>query len=822
MKKKKIAVVGIRGIPATYGGIEKHCEMIYPLMVKEGFDVTIYARGYYCKDNITDYKGVKIKIIPVINIRGFESFVHSFIASVHATFSDADIIHFHAQGPALFSWIPRIFAPNKMVCYTCNGLDKDRDKWGKIGKFILTLGEIASVKFPHCRIGVSEELKTYHENKYNIKMHKIFNGILIEEPFQMNNTKRFNIEPNNYFMFVGRLVPEKAPEILIEAFKKVKTDKKLLIVGDSAGTDNYVSYLKKLASNDSRIIFTSYVYGDDLKELYSNAFAYVSSSKLEGLPLTILEAMSYSIPVILSDIPPHLEAINQGYNVGTSFKVNDIDDCAKAIEKMLSLPDEQIQEMKKSAKNLVDDVFNWEKIASQTINILTNIHTTLKKIKNVEPNEPLEHKKKDQKPKIAIVNKYFFLKGGMDKVTFEEAKLLESSGHEIAFFSMHHPLNPKEYKYNKYFIDNVEFSNLGKEYSLAEKFRIAKNFICNKQAAQRFEEFLLDFKPDIIHCHGISHQITPSILPVAKKYNIPIVQTLHDYQIICPNYTLLRANKFICDDLKCSTGNYLPCITNKCVKNSFSASVLSSLEMYINDYKSKYINNINMFISPSKFLRDQITASGMQEDKIVHIPNFVNIDEFEPEYSNKGYFLYAGRLSLEKGLYTLLNTFKELPEARLVVAGTGPLETELIDFKKKNNLNNIEFVGFKAGEELKELIKFSKALILPSEWYENAPLSIIEAFSYGKPVIASKLGGITEMVTEDFNGYLFSKGNIEELKSKIMMFENDKMLSAKLGQNARDFALNNYTGQKHLQSLLELYNSFVAIEKSEVGENIVV
>jgi len=404
VSKKKIAVVGTRGIPATYGGIEKHCEMLYPIMAKNGFDVTIYARDYYNENNITEFQGVNIKSVPMINISGFEAFAHSLIATIYATFSDADIIHFHAQGPALFSFIPRFLTPWKKICFTCHGIDKDRDKWGKIGKFVITLGEIASAKFPHYKIGVSESLSTYYKNKYNVKMHTVYNGVSIEEPVELNITKKFNIEKNNYFMFTGRLVPEKAPDILIKAFKKVKTNKKLLIVGDSAGTDDYVKSLKELASDDDRIIFTSYVYGNDLKELYSNAFIYISASKLEGLPLTVLESMSFALPVVLSDIAPHTEIINQGnttgssletndmdsckqtidnilsssekiinqgYNVGTFFETNNVNSCKQAIENILSLSKNGIIEMKKSSKQLAKDIFDWEKVAQQTINVLS-------------------------------------------------------------------------------------------------------------------------------------------------------------------------------------------------------------------------------------------------------------------------------------------------------------------------------------------------------------------------------------------------------------------------------------------------------------------
>lgn len=370
MKKKKIAVIGVRGIPATFGGIEKHCEILYPLLINKGFDVDLYARDYYCEKNITEYNGVKIKTIPIINIKGLETFIYSFIATILATFSNADIIHFHAQGPALFSFIPAAFVPQKKIIFTCHGIDKNRDKWGKIGKFIISLGEKASAKFPHLKIGVSEHLKEYYENNYNIEMHKIYNGVNIQENLPLYAAKRFHIKENEYFIFVGRLVPEKAPETLIKAFKTVKTDKKLLIVGDSADTDGYVKSLKDLAKDDSRIVFTSYVYGDELTELYSNAFAYLSASKLEGLPLTLLEALSFSIPVVISNIPPHIEVLNQGYSIGLSFNVNNIEDCSNSINKMLNFSQAQIQEMRNASFQIIKDKFDWEKVSEQTSQLI--------------------------------------------------------------------------------------------------------------------------------------------------------------------------------------------------------------------------------------------------------------------------------------------------------------------------------------------------------------------------------------------------------------------------------------------------------------------
>lgn len=797
--KIKIAVIGTRGVPANYGGVEKFCEELYSGLVQKGYEVVVYSRK--SNSDLEEYKGIKIKGIHIPEFKGLDTFVHSFVATIYATFSDADIIHFHAQGPAFFSWIPRLFAPKKLVAFTCHGIDWQRDKWSLPAKIIIKLGEIVSSKCPHLKTAVSQYLIDYYKQTYDVNVEKTFTGINIKPVLPLEKAKeKYNLEKEGYFIFVGRLVPEKAIETLIQSFKTLKTDKKLVIVGDASNPDDYVSYLQTLNVGDERIIFTSYVDNETLSELYSNAIAYVSASKLEGLPATLLEAMSFSRPVIISDIGPHVEALEYNKEAGELFKVNDLSACAKTLENILKISKSELDKMGTSAQNIVSENFLWQKIIDQTDEIYKRYASRY--LNYVDTSEK-------KKLKVAIANKFFYAKGGAETVAFEEGRLLEQAGHEVAFFSMHHPKNPTEYKYSKYFVDYMEFSNVGKEYSLSQKLKLAQKFIYNKQAEKNFQAFLDDFKPDILHCHGIAHQLTPAILKIAKKNNIPVVQTLHDYQLICPNYSLLRSSKTVCSDLRCSGDRYFNCILNRCVKNSLAASILSTIEMYCNYKNNKYTKLVDKFISPSKFLRDTVIKSGLSEGKIVQIPNFMNLDEFEPEYSNQGYFLFIGRLSFEKGLYTLLKAFKDMLDARLVIAGTGPEEDELLRYKAENSINNVEFVGFKSKSELMYYYKNCMAVILPSECYENAPMSIIEAFAYGKPAIGSNLGGIPEMIKTDFNGYFFSPGDVEDLKSKIKYFMEDPELSSNLGKNARQYALDNYTSQVHQEKLLKLYNTLI-------------
>lgn len=369
----KIAVIGARGLPATYGGVEKACEELYSRFAKNGYEIILYGRKYYSKNNQKDYRGIKLINLFVPNIKGFETLYHSFISTVHATFSDADIIHFHAQGPTIFSWIPRIFAPKKLVGFTCHGIDWQRDKWSRIARLVIKLGEFASAKFPHFRIGVSQYLVDYYKQKYDVGLYRIYNGIdlIPSVPIKSINSE-FGLYEKDYFIFVGRLVPEKAPDILIKAFKQLKTDKKLAIIGGSAGTDDYLTYLKELSKDDERVIFTSYAYGETLHELFSNAVAYVSASKLEGLPITMLEAMSFSLPVILSDIGPHLEPLSYNNKAGITFSVNNIDACKTALEQFLCLSVEEQKNMGQVARNTVIQNFEWDEVYKQTLLVYKN------------------------------------------------------------------------------------------------------------------------------------------------------------------------------------------------------------------------------------------------------------------------------------------------------------------------------------------------------------------------------------------------------------------------------------------------------------------
>ncbi len=369
MKRKSIAVVGTRGLPASYGGVEKHSEELYTRLIEKGYKIIVYSRNYYTRKNAFKYfhNGIEVINIPILNIKGVETFVHSFISTIFSLFSKADIIHFHCQGPALFCIIPALLLKNKHIVFTCHNISWHSDKWGFFAKSVIKLGESISSYYPTRTIGVSQMLKNYYKQKFNVDVEYIPNGVRVLDPIPLDKMKEeFNICPNKYFLTVTRVVPEKNIEILIDAVNNLDNGFKLVIAGDSAGSDDYVDYLKKKAANSSKIIFTGYKYGRELQELYSNAFAYLSASKLEGLPITVLEAMSMYLPVIMSNIPAHLEINQQSQSSSFIFEMNDSNDCKEKINEVLNLSPEELSKAKEAARDFIINNYTWDKIVEKT------------------------------------------------------------------------------------------------------------------------------------------------------------------------------------------------------------------------------------------------------------------------------------------------------------------------------------------------------------------------------------------------------------------------------------------------------------------------
>lgn len=396
-----------------------------------------------------------------------------------------------------------------------------------------------------------------------------------------------------------------------------------------------------------------------------------------------------------------------------------------------------------------------------------------------------------------MVNKFFYIKGGSETYYFALKRKLEEEGHQVIDFSMKDEKN-FESPYSDFFVGNVDYSGNS---SLSSKIKMAANIIYSKEAKEKFESLVLEEKPDIVHLHIFQHQISPSILDVCRKYNIPTVYTAHDLKMICLNYKMMHHGG-ICED--CRDGHLYHCAFNKCVKDSFSKSCINTIEGYLHKWKKSY-DVIDYIITPSDFYRRKLIEFGVKPERVVHIPNF--LDREKPSVNkmddNERYFLYFGRLSEEKGILTLIKAMEGI-DFDLYIVGSGPLKEEIQGYVSTNNLNNIKLLGFKSGQELIDIVGNAKAVILPSEWYENGPYSAIEALQLGRPIIGADIGGIPELV--DGNGYLFESGNIKELNSiigKIAYMENESYHQMKKKSN--DLFNKLYTWKQHFEKLDAVY-----------------
>ena len=399
--------------------------------------------------------------------------------------------------------------------------------------------------------------------------------------------------------------------------------------------------------------------------------------------------------------------------------------------------------------------------------------------------------------KILMVNKFFFVKGGSETYYFSLKKLLESKGHSVIDFSMQDDRNfPSEY--SKYFVSGVDYN---KPLGIKKKIKAGVNIIYSLEAKKKFEQLILDTKPDIIHLHIFQHQLSPSILDVIKKYNLPAVYTAHDLKMLCLNYKMMQHGK-ICEE--CKGGRYYCCVKNKCVKNSLLKSSINMVEGYLHEWRKSYAV-IDRIITPSEFYRNKFIEFGIKAERVSHISNF--LDAEKPQISlridREKYYLYFGRLSEEKGVLTLLKSFKNISET-LYIVGTGPIKEQAIDFIKVNNMSNVKILGFMTGQELKEIVGNAKAIILPSEWYENGPYSAIEALQLGRPIIGANIGGIPELIVN--NGFLFESGNADDLTRQIKKMSKTPMRNYNEMKIASETLFTNcYTAEIHYKQLKKIY-----------------
>ncbi len=398
--------------------------------------------------------------------------------------------------------------------------------------------------------------------------------------------------------------------------------------------------------------------------------------------------------------------------------------------------------------------------------------------------------------RILLAHKFHKLTGGAEVFYFEVGRVLEENGHEVAYFST---LDEEtvENPYLKYFSKAPDFKSSGAIGKIKSFIKIPYNF----ESKRKFKSLVEDFKPDIIHAFGVITQISPSIFDVARDFNIPLVVSLNDYKHLCPNSKMFHHNR-LCED--CKGGIFYKAIINKCSHDSYVYSIASSIESYVHSSLNIYKKNINLFLFASSFMANK-TQEFWGEDsfKCGNLKNPFKISE-KPLIENKGnYGLYFGRLSEEKGVDLILKALTKNKDIPFKIVGEGPLFDELYEFSQKKELYNVEFLGAMWGKDLEDILYNAKFVVVPSVWYENFPYVILQSFAAGVPVIASDIGGISELVSTE-RGMLFNPKNVESL---IEIFNQIKSrLLIDLGLNARKYVVENFNDRVFYQDIIRNYN----------------
>jgi glycosyltransferase involved in cell wall biosynthesis len=403
-------------------------------------------------------------------------------------------------------------------------------------------------------------------------------------------------------------------------------------------------------------------------------------------------------------------------------------------------------------------------------------------------------------PTLLSINNYYYRRGGAESVFLDHNALFEEDKWQVVPFAMKHGSNLPT-PWDRYFVDEIEY---GARYSAREKLVRATRVIYSVQARRLLSELLDASMPDLCHAHNIYHHISPSILGLLAERSLPVIMTLHDLKIACPAYNMLTHDG-VCE--RCRGGRLYNVVLNRCIKGSLSLSALAMLEATLHRAIGSYRNNVARFVVPSLFYAEKLQQWGMPADKFRHIPNFVASEKLQPNFLPGERVLYFGRLSTEKGLRTLIHAASKIA-CKVEIAGTGPDLSALRKLAVDLGVD-VKFLGFLSGNALHDAVRASRAVVLPSEWYENAPISVLEAYALGKPVIGADIGGIPELVRPGITGSLFPSGDANALAAELDSINGmENSLVAEMGREARRLVETRYTASRYRMQMKQLYQEF--------------
>jgi len=405
--------------------------------------------------------------------------------------------------------------------------------------------------------------------------------------------------------------------------------------------------------------------------------------------------------------------------------------------------------------------------------------------------------------KILIINKYLYNRGGDTTYTFNLGNLLKDNGHQVFYWGMYHQKNIVNN--DDSFPSFIDFNELNKSKSIRNGVEVLNRSIYSFKIKKQMALFLSETKPDIVHLNNIHSHLTPSIIDSINNAQIPIIWTLHDFELICPNIHFLNNGK-VCED--CKVTKYYMATINRCKKNSFSASLMASIKSTAH-YSLNIKNKISSFITPSQFMKNKFIEYGWPSDKFYHMRNFLpkekNINNVP--FNDDSYIIYFGGLNKWKGVWTLLKAAKYIKDIKIIFLGEGLERRIMEEYAHNNDIINVSFLGHLSGNELSSFIAGAEFSIVPSECYENCPFSILESYSFGVPVIGANIGGIPELIENGKTGFLFKSGDALELSEKIKTLYQSPELVDEFSNNAKKFSEDNFSSVQYYNALLNIYQT---------------
>ncbi len=401
-------------------------------------------------------------------------------------------------------------------------------------------------------------------------------------------------------------------------------------------------------------------------------------------------------------------------------------------------------------------------------------------------------------PTQISVTSYYYRRGGAEAVMLDQNELLTERGWNIVPFAMEYEKN-FDTDYDEYFVEEIDFAS---QYAPAEKIRKVVKSVYSLEARREIGRLIDDVRPDIVHAHNVYHHLTPAIFGAIKKKGVPSVMTVHDLKIGCPS-KLMLAPDGVCE--RCKGGKTWNAIGQRCLKDSLALSTIAAFETSLHQMLGSYKKNVDLFILPSHFHKNKLIEWGLPADKARYLPNAVDISHLTPTYGGGDRFVFVGRISEEKGLLTFVEAVAKSGVAATIV-GTGPQEDELRALVDKTGAD-VEFAGYQTGDALFDIVKSAKALVLPSECYENAPVVLLEAYGVGTPVVGSDLGGIPELVMPGETGLLATAGDVDSFAQQLSIM-NKKSASelGEMGHAGRSFVEERFTQNHYLEGLLSIYS----------------